>query len=486
MANGHWGRVRGATFAVAFLLSMGVAHAATQLVNPAGTDSGNCQGSACKTITYALGQASNGDTIQIAAGTYTEQITINKQVTLLGASRDSTIIKAPASLVQNPVITPGAGDQKTAIVYVTGASTVATLRNLQVSGPGSTNCGSIGYGVFVGGNATLTLDTTRIKAIRDEPLSGCQNGRGVTFGQWASSEVGSGSVLNSIFEDFQKTAIGVYNAGSVVTIRNNTITGMDDAPNGQNGIDVYQGSSAVIEGNTVSHLTCAAAPCIPPNTDRSTGIGLDDVDAGTIVRGNHVNGADIDFNAYNISATIPVSNNTFENGRYVNVMAAEASLELKGNTLSGSLTGLQVWEGSNVSLNGGNIISGAADYGIWVEDSVATVQGSQNQFYGNGEGAHNDGTQATMSLTCNWWGAVTGPADSNNPLGTGNAINGTVTYTNWAVDNTRFLCVGNPARNEALAQTPAPVPVDAPWALMGAALALGGLGARALRRRRAS
>ena len=89
-----------------------------------------------------------------------------------------------------------------------------------------------------------------------------------------------------------------------------------------------------------------------------------------------------------------------------------------------------------------------------------------------------------MNLTCNWWGTATGPANPDNPLGTGNLASTEVTYTNWAIDNSQFRCVGNPERNaNPPAPAPVPVPVNAPWALVGIALTLVGLGARTLGRK---
>ncbi len=75
------------------LLSSGVAAAATtRYVSTSGTDSGNCSSTPCKTVNYALSQASPGDTIQVAAGTYNQTIDVEKPITLVGAGQGKTII----------------------------------------------------------------------------------------------------------------------------------------------------------------------------------------------------------------------------------------------------------------------------------------------------------------------------------------------------------------------------------------------------------
>src|SRR2546430_673482 len=61
-------------------------------VVPTGTDSGDCAVHACKTIKYAINRSANGDTIQIAAGTYRERFTVAKSVSLIGSGEGSTII----------------------------------------------------------------------------------------------------------------------------------------------------------------------------------------------------------------------------------------------------------------------------------------------------------------------------------------------------------------------------------------------------------
>jgi hypothetical protein len=81
-------------FLLLFVLTP-AAPATTWYVNGAsGNDSHNCSSSttACKTIGHAISLASSGDTIMVAAATYTENLTVNLILTIDGAGASTTII----------------------------------------------------------------------------------------------------------------------------------------------------------------------------------------------------------------------------------------------------------------------------------------------------------------------------------------------------------------------------------------------------------
>lgn len=451
--------------------------AATLYVATTGVNAGNCQtsGSPCLTVTYALSQAAaSGDSINVAAGTYTEELTINKSVVVSGAGMANTIIKAPVTLTTNPSVPGGSAGQQTTIVFVTGASTVATIRNLQVQGPGSTGCGSIGYGIFVGGGASLTLDNNHIMMVRDlsPPLSGCQNGSAVRYGAPSTAQAGIGAITNNIIDTYQKNGVTVSNAGTVVAIGNNTITGELPPPNNaQNGIQVSSGAIATVTGNTVTNNQCGAAGCGPGLNDTwATGILLFDAGSGTAVSNNTVSNNDaglVSIATIAGAATIAANSNTFNNNRYAGVLASATSMNLAGNTIRGGEWGVIASASSPantvINLNGGNIVTNASVAGVTVSDDTladaftATIQGSGNQFVGNATGAANNPVQGALNLSCNWWGSAYGPVAPGNPLGQGNPATANTTFTNWAVDNSSFACVGNPQNNLLLA-APASVP----------------------------
>ena len=75
---------------------------ATRLVSTSGVDAGDCTVNPCRTIPFAIDQADNGDTIQIAPGTYTETLAITSRsdLTIEGESAATTIIQGDRTFTQ--------------------------------------------------------------------------------------------------------------------------------------------------------------------------------------------------------------------------------------------------------------------------------------------------------------------------------------------------------------------------------------------------
>jgi hypothetical protein len=75
-------------------------------VAPTGNDANSCltMSNACGTIVAAVSKASSGDTIIIATGTYTETITIDKELTLIGFGADATIINQGRIVVSSATV----------------------------------------------------------------------------------------------------------------------------------------------------------------------------------------------------------------------------------------------------------------------------------------------------------------------------------------------------------------------------------------------
>lgn len=210
-----------------------------------------------QTIQAAVVAANPGDHITVAAGTYNENIDINKSLTITGAGKSQTIIKDPATPTSKTIVT------------IEGASTDATLRNLTVTGPGPSSCDSLEYGVYVKGGANASLGDMAITNIADTPFSGCQNGVAIEVGRLADNTTGTATIHKVAVSGYQKNGITVDNTGSNATITDSTIIGQGPTTvTAQNGIQVSRGATATITNDTIRNNYYS------PETALATGILL--------------------------------------------------------------------------------------------------------------------------------------------------------------------------------------------------------------------
>jgi len=174
-----------------------------------GTDTGDCMSIAapCATITYAINQSDSGDMIQVAAGTYTEALDIDKDLTIYGAGMSDVTIDASG--------TSGYG------IYAHGDITTA-FYGFTLIGPPDT---ATGFGLKVSGeNAVVYITSVTVK---DSGRSGIDlNG------------VAAGKLMNIVVKDNGGVGLALTDTSNV-TIENITTSGNNW---GGVGIFTYGGS----------------------------------------------------------------------------------------------------------------------------------------------------------------------------------------------------------------------------------------------------
>ena len=189
-----------------------------RFVNPFGDDlsgANDCTSpdQPCKTIQQAVNQSGSGDLIELAPGTYPENVDVNQSVTIQGDFINSSTVNGnntgPVFIIE-PVDTNN--------VALTATLSMLTITN-GFSGPGGQ-----GGGIKIGGTLTVVQST----------ISGNRaTGVNVTGGAGIFTSGPSLTVINSTISD--NTSIGQGNEGGGITNLTGTVTLVNTTINGNTG-----------------------------------------------------------------------------------------------------------------------------------------------------------------------------------------------------------------------------------------------------------
>ncbi|MCC6628762.1 MAG: right-handed parallel beta-helix repeat-containing protein [Chloroflexi bacterium] len=392
--------------------------------------------------------AGAGDTVNVQAGTYTEQVVITKDLTVVGTDGALlTNIVAPATI-------PVAANPASAIVRIDGAGVGVDLSGFTVKGPGPGSCGSIGAGIFVSGGANGVIHDNRVLDIRDhEPvpppnLSGCQNGVGILVGRSAFATTGTATITDNHIEGYQKNGIVVSNTGSSATIKDNTVKGFGAQTQiAQNGVQISSGATGSIENNTIQDHLCNAPSCGPnPVTDtQSAGVILYDHGAGVLVKGNTITNNDMGLYTYMlVPGVTTVDSNQITANRYSGVFADQGIVNVFSNNIQGpGDIGVVIVAFGGVARNSTavvlfNFINNVGDGIKLIDDDtsdafIPTVTANLNHLASNTTGINNT-TSGGINGESNWWGSATGPGPVGP--GTGVPVSTNVDFQPWLCDGT--------------------------------------------------
>jgi len=174
-----------------------------------GNNSNDCKTptTACKTIGHAISLASSGDSIIVAAATYTENLTIGVSLNVIGASASTTIID---------------GGGNSTVVTISSTSGLVTLSRFTIRN-GSANTGG---GIYNSG--TLTINQSIVSANRARILTNGSTLGGGIYNTGVlilnnSAVTGNTAVATARFE--YAYGGGIANNHGTLAINNSTISG---------------------------------------------------------------------------------------------------------------------------------------------------------------------------------------------------------------------------------------------------------------------
>jgi len=213
-------------------------------------DKAECPHAGFTHIQDAINSAAAGDRIRICQGTYAEQLTIQKSLTL---DADSGAILMPGVMHQNTVSLFDSAPIAAAIL-VQNASNV-TVRGLIVDGAnnGISACAPDLEGITFQ-NASGSIERTAVRNFKlGSGLEGCQSGTGI-FVQSGGGTISNVEIEDCTIHDYQKNGITADEVGTNASIRHNVVTGLGPTTGAaQNGIQIGFGAEGVIERNLVTN-----------------------------------------------------------------------------------------------------------------------------------------------------------------------------------------------------------------------------------------
>jgi len=215
--------------------------------------------------------------VEVCPGTYSEQVTILKGLTVSRApvpgSQGAAVIQLPSSVGSNQSTGLSSTNCQAkdaansiqvpqSVVEICAASNggtnttgvKVTVSDLTVEGnwPNSVCYDSL-YGILVGGGASLTLTGSTVEKAGAYPLNGCKGGVGIQAGRNVIGQIGHVTLSRDTIETYQKNGVTVDGPGSTADISHVVVTGAGPTDQGaQNGIQLSRGAAGLVTDSSVS------------------------------------------------------------------------------------------------------------------------------------------------------------------------------------------------------------------------------------------
>ncbi len=386
------------------------------------TADGHTWGRDCfATIQNGINAVASGGTVNVASGTYTEQVTITQNMTLLGAGAASTTVQEPASLTDSEDCSSFGVTNRKSLMTISGAGVNAEVTGFTLNGLGGT---ALNSAIYVRDGATANIHNNILSNL------GTGDGSlGIIVGRKSCGTTGTATIANNTISGYGKGGLVIDNTGSSATIITNTITGIGATPNSaQNGVQISRGATATVTGNTISDHICTqiAGGCTDDPRASLTADGA----AGILL--------------YASGPGVTITNNFLNQNQFGIWTVAAVDAVISGNTLTGTATtgitatGIAIWDSDQWTIGQGYTQTGTTanvnhnalsthGYGLLVRDytpgGVAPIVQAFNNSFIN-DSVYGAWSDVSLDASGNWWG-------NNTPSGVASQVSSNTDYTPW-------------------------------------------------------
>jgi hypothetical protein len=304
------------------------------------------------TIQEAINAANEGDVIKVLSGTYIEQITINKTLTIIGSGTKSTIIEAPPlTELQNNIIN---------LPYVVNIDNQAkvTIKGFTIKGIANANCDTLLpvtdrlLGISVFGGATLKLDSAVIKD--------CTY-RSVFVGTLlAPGQFGHATITNTVITDYQNMGVFAVGPDTILSMSYNKVIGSTSDVDVTFGI-FFSLAKGIITNNEVSGNKCKVPGPTPftcgedwINEVQAFGIDAALAGEGSVIAKNYVFNNDLGIGVFEASGCCIIDRNKLADNEFFGVAIADGEHTVSNSKIFGGGVGVlaaAVFENTTATLD---------------------------------------------------------------------------------------------------------------------------------------
>jgi hypothetical protein len=355
-------------------------------------------------------------TINVAAGTYTENITITRALTLNGAQVG---VDARGRSASESIIMPAVATSPSITIAFNGT---LTINGFSFSG-GPTGSSGVIF-TSVGPNNSMQIINNRFSNYPSAAVWLNRGGSDITIDKnvMDGSSISSASTAQAIFLNGPQSYAGI-NVTNNNIINNTNRYGL--FVDGTHNVGESASRAALISGNLFDKNLQGMN--LGSRSFGSNAAPVLGAYAGTISSNIFSNNA-FDGVQGGVQHTLITLNRFQNNGRNGVGLTSFGNLGVDRGGQNSDIT-------CNLFSRNGftNAGSGVSLSSTQVAGSIATNKINNNNFAGNNAtGLTYPGTE-TVDATSNWWGSPTGPTIASNPGGTGDTINNTsgVNYSSF-------------------------------------------------------